>query len=121
MLKGENNPVICISDSVKNSILKISEKQAGAVSVVGDNGKLMGIVTDYDIRKHLEKEENIFSMKIADIMNSKPISIYEDEKAFSALKIMQERKKAITVLPVINSEKIVVGILRLQDLVKVGL
>ncbi|MFQ5686444.1 MAG: SIS domain-containing protein [Candidatus Scalindua sp.] len=121
MLKGDDNPLINISDSVKDCVLKISEKQAGAVSVICDNGKLMGIVTDYDIRRHLEKEENIFSMKIEEIMNSKPISIYDDEKAFSALKIMQERKKPITVLPVINSEKIVVGILRLQDLVKEGL
>ena len=102
MLKGDDNPLIKISDRVKDCILKISEKQAGAVSVVSDNGKLIGIVTDYDIRKHLEKEENIFSMKIADIMNSKPISVYEDEKAFSALKIMQERKKPITILPVLD-------------------
>ncbi len=121
MLKGNNNPLINISDRVKNCILKISEIQAGAVSVVDDNGKLIGLITDYDIRKHLEKEENVFSMKIEDIMNPKPTSIYEDEKAFSALKIMQERKKPITVLPVLNRENIVVGILRLQDLFKEGL
>ncbi len=121
MLKGDDNPVINISARVKDCILKMSEKQAGAVSVVGDNGKLMGFVTDYDIRKHLEKEENIFSMTIVEIMNSNPTYIYEDEKAFSALKVMQERKKPITVLPVLNRENIVVGILRLQDLVKEGL
>ena len=121
MLKGDDNPLINVSDSVKNCILKISEKQAGAVSVVDNEGKLMGLVTDYDIRKHLEKEEKIFSMKIEEIMNRKPISIYDDEKAFSALKIMQEREKPITVLPVINREKVVIGVLRLQDLVKVGL
>jgi len=60
-------------------------------------------------------------MKIEEIMNSKPISIYDDEKAFSALQIMQERDKPITVLPVINRKDVVIGILRLQDLVKVGL
>lgn len=121
MLKGNANPLINISDSVKNCILRISEKQAGAVSVVGDNGKLLGLVTDYDIRKHLEKEENIFTMKIVDIMNPKPTFIYDDEKAFSALKIMKEREKPITILPVLNREDIVVGMLRLQDLVKEGL
>ena len=121
MLKGNNNPVISLSDTVKNSILKISEKQAGAVSVVDDNGRLVGLIADYDIRKHLEKEENIFTLKIEDIMNPKPLFIYEGEKAFSALNIMKERKKPITVLPVLNREDIVVGILRLQDLVKAGL
>ena len=121
MLKGDDNPLINMPDSVKDCILKISEKLAGAVSVVDNDGKIMGLVTDYDIRKHLEKEENIFSMKIKDIMNPKPIFIYEDEKAFSALKIMQERKKPITVLSVLNRKDIVVGMLRLHDLVKEGL
>jgi KpsF/GutQ family protein len=121
MLKGDDNPLINISDSVKNCIREISKKQTGVVSVVADDGKLLGIITDYDIRKHLEKEENIFSMTIVEIMNNKPTSIFEDVKAFSALKIMQEREKPITVLPVLNRENIVVGMLRLQDLVKVGL
>ena len=81
----------------------------------------MGVVTDYDIRKHLEKEENIFSLEITAIMNNSPVYVYEDENAFSALKTMQEREKPITVLPVLNREKIVVGMLRLQDLVREGL
>jgi arabinose-5-phosphate isomerase len=106
---------------VRDCILRISEKQVGAVSVIDDNGKLVGIVTDYDIRKHLEKEENIFSMEITDIMNNSPVYVYEYENAFSALKIMQERRKAINVLPVLNRDDNIVGILRLQDLVKEGL
>ncbi len=121
MLKESQNPLINVSGKAKDCILEMSKKQTGAVSVVGDNGKIMGLVTDYDIRKHLEEEENIFSMKIEEIMNSKAISIYEDEKAYSALKIMQERKKPITVLPVLNRNDVVVGMLRLQDLVKEGL
>jgi len=121
MLKGEENPLVSVSDGVKKCILKISEKQAGAISVIDDSGKIVGVVTDYDIRKHLEKEENIFSLPIAGIMNNRPVYVYEDENAFSALKTMQEREKPITVLPVLNREKIVVGMLRLQDLVREGL
>ena len=121
MLKGSNNPVINITESVKNCISEISSKLAGAVSVVDNDGKIMGLVTDYDIRKHIEKEENIFSMKIEEIMNSKPIFVYEDEKAFSALKIMQERERPITILSVLDRKNIVVGMLRMHDLVKEGL
>jgi arabinose-5-phosphate isomerase len=121
MLKEYDNPVINISDTVKNCIMKISEKQAGAVSVIDDNGKLMGLVTDYDIRKHLEKEENIFTMTVSQIMNSNPIYVYEDDKAFESLEFMQKRERPITVMPVINSNKSVVGMLRLQDLVRAGL
>jgi len=115
MLKEDNNPIINISDSVKNCISEISRKLAGAVSVVDNDGKIMGLVADYDIRKHIENEENIFSMEIKDIMNPNPIFIFEDEKAFSALKIMQEREKPIT------RKNIVVGMLRMHDLVKEGL
>ncbi len=121
MLKGSNNPIINISDSVKNCISEISRKLAGAVSVVDNEGKIMGLVTDYDIRKHIEKEENIFSMEIEDIMNPDPTFVYEDEKAFSALKIMQEREKPITILSVLNRKNIVAGMLRMHDLVKEGL
>ncbi|GAX60645.1 sugar phosphate isomerase involved in capsule formation [Candidatus Scalindua japonica] len=121
MLKGSNNPIINVSDSVKNCLSEISGKQAGAVSVVDSNGKMVGLVTDYDIRKHIEKEENIFSMEIKDIMNPDPIFVYEDEKAFAALNIMQEREKPITILSVLNRKNIVVGMLRMHDLVKEGL
>ncbi len=121
MLKGSNNPIINISDSVKNCISEISRKLAGAVSVVDNDGVLTGLVTDYDIRKHLEKEENIFSMKIEEIMNSKPVFIYDDEMAFSALKIMQERERPITILSVLNRKNYVVGMLRMHDLIKEGL
>jgi arabinose-5-phosphate isomerase len=121
MLKGSNNPMINITESVKNCISEISRKLAGAVSVVDNDGKIIGLVTDYDIRKHIEKEENIFSMKIEEIMNSKPIFVYDDEKAFSALKIMQERERPITILSVLDRKNIVVGMLRMHDLVKEGL
>ena len=121
MLKGSNNPIINISHSVKNCISEISKKLAGAVSVVDNDGRIMGLVSDYDIRKHIEKEENIFSMEIKDIMNLNPISVYEDEKAFSALKVMQEREKPITILSVLNRNNIVVGMLRMHDLVREGL
>lgn len=121
MLSGKNNPVVGLLSTVKEMILKISEKQAGAVSVVDENGKLAGLITDYDIRKVLEKETNIFSMQIQDIMNPAPTFIYEDEKAFKALEIMQKRKQSITVLPVLNKNIMVVGMIRLQDLVKAGL
>jgi len=121
MLKKYDNPVINISDTVKNCIMKISEKQAGAVSIIDSDGKLVGIVTDYDIRKHFEKEENIFIMTISRIMNPNPIHVYEDDKAFATLDFMQRRERPVTVMPVMNTQNIVVGMLRLQDLVRAGL
>ena len=82
MLKGNDNPIINITDNINNCILKMSEKLAGAVSVVDDNGKLIGLITDYDIRKQLENKKDVFSMSIKAVMNRKPIFVYEDEKPF---------------------------------------
>ncbi|MDD5773388.1 MAG: KpsF/GutQ family sugar-phosphate isomerase, partial [bacterium] len=121
MLKGEDNPLISISDNAKNMLLVITEKKAGVVSVIDKKGKLAGLITDYDIRKKLIKKENIFGLKIKDIMNKSPIFIYSDEKAFDALKKMKDREKPITVLPVINRKKIVVGVVRMHDLINIGL
>ncbi|PKP54659.1 MAG: KpsF/GutQ family sugar-phosphate isomerase, partial [Candidatus Altiarchaeales archaeon HGW-Altiarchaeales-3] len=115
MRSGEDNPTIKINDSIKNMLIEITKKRCGAVSVIAQNQKLLGFITDYDIRKILEKGENIFSKKIKDIMNPKPIVVYSDTKAVDTLSVMQNREKAIVVLPVINRKKRVAGIIHMQD------
>ncbi len=121
MRSGEDNPTIKINDSIKNMLIEITKKRCGAVSVIAQNQKLLGFITDYDIRKILEKGENIFSKKIKDIMNPKPIVVYSDTKAVDTLSVMQNREKAIVVLPVINRKKRVAGIIHMQDILAKGL
>lgn len=121
MRSGEDNPTIKINDSIKNMLIEITKKRCGAVSIVDKNQKLLGFITDYDIRKILEKREDIFSKKIKDIMNPKPIFVYSDMKAIDVLAVMQNREKAIVVLPVINRKKKVAGIIHMQDILAKGL
>lgn len=121
MIKGENNPVINTTVTVHNMLIVITEKRAGAVSVIDKKGKLIGLVTDFDIRRILEQDKNIFKLKISDIMNNNPIFIHDNEKAFTALEKMENREKPITVLPVLNKKKIVVGMVRMHDLINIGL
>ena len=122
MKRDENNPVIHINASVREMLAVITSKWAGAVSVVDDGGRLKGLITDYDIRRHLEKEEIIFRKKLTDLMNPGPVFTYSDERAYDVLVQMQERRKPITLMPVLDrsSEK-VVGMITLQDLVRAGL
>ncbi|MEW6556129.1 MAG: KpsF/GutQ family sugar-phosphate isomerase [Elusimicrobiota bacterium] len=120
MRTGENNATIRIDDSIKNMLLEITKKRCGAVSVINKNQKLLGFITDYDIRKILERKENIFTKKIKDIMNPQPIFVYSDIKATDALNIMQNREKTIVVLPVLNRRKKVVGIIHMQDILAKG-
>lgn len=121
MLSGLDNPIIKTSNTVHEMLTIITGKEAGAVSVIDKKGKLIGLVTDYDIRKNLEEGKNIFELKIIDIMNKNPIFIYDNEKAFTALGKMEKREKPITVLPVLNKKKVVVGMVRMHDLVSIGL
>lgn len=121
MLGGAANPVIAKDTTVADMIATITEKQAGAVSVVDDEGRFLGLITDYDIRASLQSGKNPFDMTITELMNPNPTCVDVEEKAYNAYCIMQGRAKPITVLPVLDKQKRAVGMLRLQDLVALKL
>ncbi len=121
MRKGESNPVVKINDTVKNMLFIITEKMTGAASVAGKNGTLAGLVTDYDVRKVIEKGGNIFRMRISQIMNPDPQYIYPNVKAAKALEIMENRDKPISLLPVVDKNKKPVGMIHIHDILSRGL
>ena len=121
MRAGDNNPVIHISSDAKVMLSEITRKRAGAVSVVDDNGGLVGLVTDYDIRKVLEGGRDPFVIPITEIMNSNPDFVFDDENAYSALEKMENREKPISLLPVLTRDQKVVGMIHLHDLMVFGL
>jgi len=121
MRTGERSPVITVNDSIKNMLIRITAGQAGAISVVDNDHKLIGLVSDYDIRKALEQDKNILELTIAGLMNPSPTFIRGDEKAIEALALMQNRRKPTSVLPVTDRDHKVVGMLHLSDLVSAGL
>ena len=122
MRGGDDNPTANINESIQNLLYIISAKRCGAASIVDDGGRLLGLVTDRDIRKVLEEHGDIFDLGVKGVMNASPTHIYSDEKAFDALKIMEQRERPILVLPVLDrqSEK-VIGMIHLHDLVAKGL
>ena len=69
MLKGKNNSVIDISSTIKDMIIEITSKQTGAVSVVDNHNKLIGLITDYDIRQVLKSGKEFMSTDINELMN----------------------------------------------------
>src|SRR6266571_2803664 len=121
MRTGARNPVVKVNASVQEMFSEITAKHTGAVSIVDDAGKLVGLVTDYDIRRAVGEGRNIFKMAIREIMNPNPVRVNVDEKAIQALKIMEEREKPLAVLPVVDSESIVRGMIHLHDLIDKGL
>ena len=121
MRTGDRNPTVAITDTVRNMLVRITEGQAGAISVVDKRGGLAGLVSDYDVRKALETTPDIFDLRIRDIMNPSPMFVYPDQLATEALETMRSRKKPTAVLPVLGRNKKLVGMLHIMDLVSAGL
>ena len=111
-------PRVSIGATLKEVIYEISEKRLGA-TVVEDNGKLSGLVTDGDIRRILEKNENISGLMASDIMTNNPISVAEDMLALDGLKLMQTKK--INHLIVLGADKNYKGMVHILDFIKQGL
>lgn len=121
MRTGSRNPAVHVRASVQELFSEITAKHLGAVSIVDDAGKLIGLVTDYDIRHAVGEGRDIFKMSIPEIMNPTPIRIQADEKAVEALRLMEEREKPLAVLPVVESDRRVCGMIHLHDLIDKGL
>ena len=121
MRTGERNATIKLSDTVRHMLVKITEGQSGAISVVDKRGGLAGFVSDYDVRKALEHVEGIFDLEIQNIMNPNPTFVFSDQMATDALDLMRSRKKPTAVLPVLDRKRKVVGMLHIMDLVSAGL
>ena len=118
LLNDSKIPKVSFSSSFKEVIYEISEKRLGA-TVVEKNGGLCGLITDGDIRRVFEKNENISELIAADIMTKNPIKVKEDLLASRALKLMQAKK--INHLVVIREDHTYLGIVHILDFINEGL
>lgn len=121
MRKGEGNPVIDVAQSIRTMLCEMTSKRAGALSVINEQQQLLGLITDFDIRRTLEDGHDPLGLTIAEMMNAKPTWVYEDEKAITTLELMEKREKPISVLPVLNRQEKVVGMVHLHDFITRGL
>jgi arabinose-5-phosphate isomerase len=118
-LCAENEkPVVSAEQSVKEVIMEMTRKRLGVTAVINSAKNLVGIITDGDLRRMLEKSDSIQNIQAKDIMTMHPKTITAEEMAVNALDIM--RKNEIMQLVVVNGEKYL-GIIHLHDLVKEGL
>lgn len=103
-------------------VKSISTHALGAVNIV-QNGTLIGIVTDGDLRRTIERTtSDLFdNLKAVDMMTPNPISAAPDMLAFDALRLMEDRTSQISVLPVVDETATCVGLIRLHDIVRSGL
>ncbi|MDY0779609.1 KpsF/GutQ family sugar-phosphate isomerase [Tenacibaculum sp. IB213877] len=112
-------PKVTANDKVTKVIVEISEKRLGVTAVTDDNNKIIGIITDGDIRRMLSKTTKIDELTAADIMSSNPKTIDVDAMAVDALDTLENN--SITQILVTDSNKNYVGVVHLHDLIKEGI
>ena len=114
VMKKKNLPIISSQATIKEVIQRISEGKLGLVVII-DNNKIMGIITDGDIRRTMEsREKDFFNLKAEDLMSNHPKLIYESDKLISASTIMSQHK--INSLLVVNESNDLVGVVQVYDL-----
>ena len=121
MRSGTENPLVKADISVQDALFVITDKGLGAVSVVDDDNKMLGVLTDGDIRRGLSKGVDFLKRPVTELMTASPKTITKEKLAAQALHIMESnRPKPITVLPVVDAENHVIGLLHMTDLVRQG-
>jgi len=110
-------PKVKVTEKMQNVILEISSKRLGATAVL-KNDKLIGVITDGDLRRMLEKYTDFANLTAEDIMTANPRTIEEEKLVVDALTIMRENN--ITQLPVLKNNKYV-GVIHLHDILKEGI
>ena len=111
-------PVVNSNQTLKEVIVEISSKRLGVAAVV-DNNKLIGIVTDGDLRRMLGKDLDINQLTVKDIMSTSPKTIQQNSLAIEALHIMED--KSISQLLVVDENNVYVGVIHLHDLLREGI
>lgn len=117
MDSGEKIPLVNKKALLKDAVITMtSHGNYGAAIVVDDTKKVIGIITDGDLRRILEKYQNPLVLPVETVMTRNPKSITADRLAAEAMHVMEE--KGITVLPVVDNNGIVIGIIHLHEIIK---
>lgn len=119
MRTGTRNAVAVRTLTVKQALLVMTRAKSGSVSVTNSKGRLLGVFTDGDLRRHMASDEHILSQPLYKVMTRNPVVIREDALAVEALKIFDERD--IDDLIVVNAKHEPVGLIDSQDLPKLKL
>lgn len=111
-------PVVRSDASMREVVYEMSRKGLGITSVVDDDGRLLGVISDGDLRRQLEKNDRLLERRADECMTPSPVTVKRKEAATSALALMEEKK--ITSLMVPDEEGRIVGVVHLHDLWRLG-
>ena len=115
MHKDDTMPLVKTETSMKETLLTMSTKGFGIAAIVDEIGSLVGVITDGDLRRHID---DLMGKNAGDIASLSPVTVVEETFVVDALNLMQDRK--ISVLIVASADNKPVGIIHIQDLLRVG-
>jgi arabinose-5-phosphate isomerase len=118
LIKNNQTPKVDINSALAEVIVEISEKRLGVTAVL-EKEKIIGIITDGDIRRMLRKSTDIKLFKAKDIMGKNPKTIYQDAMAIEALEKLEQGN--ITQILVVDAQEKYIGVVHLHDLIKEGI
>ncbi|MDP8292303.1 MAG: KpsF/GutQ family sugar-phosphate isomerase [Candidatus Orphnella occulta] len=119
MRKGGAFTIAKQDTPLRRVLYAITKARAGSATIVDNKGRLVGIFTDGDLRRHLEKDSFIVEKQVKDLMTEGPAVVEKGKMAVEALHLM--RKKNIDEIPVVDKNYKPVGLVDIQDLLKAGL
>jgi arabinose-5-phosphate isomerase len=119
MRTGPRNAVAGQRVTVKDALVIMTQAKSGSLSITDARGKLVGVFTDGDFRRHFAQNGDLLNQPLSEVMTRNPVSVREDALAAEALKIFNERN--IDDLVVVDARRQPVGLVDSQDLPKLKL
>ena len=114
MHAGPQSPIVTTSTAMQDVIYEMSRKGLGMTCVTDSDGRLAGIITDGDLRRHMSVGSSILERAAGDVMTRHPVTIARSTLAAQALNVMEQRK--ITSIVVVDDRQMVEGVVHLHDL-----
>lgn len=113
----ERVAVASVDDPLRTLVIEMTQRSLGAACVLDREGRLIGLVTDGDVRRALRNHDDIRSVLARDVMTAQPATVSPDTSVHEALRIMEDRPSQIAVLPVVDEATgQCAGLVRLHDL-----
>jgi len=119
MQSGSHIPLVSINDSLQAALLEMSSKGLGMTGIIDDAGKLVGIFTDGDLRRTLNRGIDLYSVNVVEVMTTDPTVTTEDKLAAEVVNMMQDL--SINSMLAVDKEHRPVGALNMHDLLRAGL
>ena len=116
MHTGGDVPWIAIDTSLREVVIRMTQRPLGAAPVVDEHYRLCGLITDGDLRRALLANDDIRTLRASDVMTAHPVKVSASASLKEALQLMEDRPRQISVLPVIGAGEACVGLLRIHDI-----